>query len=436
MDAVSHVSGAAEHPLARWAEAASLPVLLAVTAGYRLFWRGHGAPLGGFDERLYVTFARTFEQGGLPALRGLLARYPTDPTLSQGPLPLRLLWVSTIGFACHLAGRCDAAVLAWVSWLAGLATVPLAWRLFRRWLPPAPAFVGGLLVAVSPLATHLSQRALQDSFFTFWVVASVFFLERLRDGDRLADRLALALCAFAGLLTKESMALLLPLLALGAGGPGRRRLWTFAALALAAVAAFAVLAAAAGGIPALVHVYREYDRIAAQEPYTVAAQRGPWFRYLVDLLLISPTTLLFALAGLLLGVSLRSAQSFGPGGRLRRQPRAPLRFLGALWGRLDAVLRSGVSRAALFGFGGLAVFSALPVLSVRYVLFADVFLRALAAAGAFALAARGRRPLLALNVGLLLAVEVVQFQRLFDAGAIYDPVTAELVRANGMVRWP
>ncbi len=398
---------AAERPRARRVEALALPALLAFTLGYRLWARGRGAPLGGFDERLYVQFAQAFGLGGLPALRDLLARYPTDPVLHHGPLPLRLLWVWASALACRLADRCDASALAGLSWIAGLATVPVAWLLFRRWLPPAPAFLGGLLVAVSPLATDLSQRALQDSFFTFWVVASVLFLERSRDGG-LADRLALAGCVLAALLSKELMVLLLPLLAVALGRPTARVWRTLLALALAALAAFAVLAVAAGGVSNLLHVYAEYGRSEASQPYTDQFQRGPWFRYLVDLLLVSPATLLAALAGLSLG-------------------------------GLDEALRPGLRRAALFGAGGLAIFSVQPSLNVRFVLFADVLLRALAAAGVFALAGRAppgwRSRLVALNAALLLGVEVVQFHRLFDVGRIYDPVTAELIQADGMVRW-
>ncbi|HUB06815.1 MAG TPA: glycosyltransferase family 39 protein, partial [Myxococcales bacterium] len=222
MDGTPLAPGADERPLAWLARVCTLPALLLFALGYRLWWRGSGAPLGGFDERLYVRFAQAFHEGGLPALRDLLARYPADPVLSRGPLPLRLLWVGSSAWACGVAGRCDAAVLADLSWLAGLATLLLAWRLFRRWLPPAPSLLALLLVAISPLATDLSQRALQDAFFTFWVVAAIFFVERIHEANRWGDQLALAGCVLAGLLTKESMALLLPLLVVGAGGPRRR----------------------------------------------------------------------------------------------------------------------------------------------------------------------------------------------------------------------
>jgi hypothetical protein len=77
-------------------------------------------------------------------------------------------------------------------------------------------------------------------------------------------------------------------------------------------------------------------------------------------------------------------------------------------------------------------------MNVRFVLFDDVLLRALEAAGIFALAGKlgGRRSTLVAALLLLgaLASDIWQYQRIFVQAGVYDPVTAELVHADGLVR--
>jgi hypothetical protein len=80
------------------------------------------------------------------------------------------------------------------------------------------------------------------------------------------------------------------------------------------------------------------------------------------------------------------------------------------------------------------------VLNVRFVLFLDPLLRVFAAQGAAALfgRVRGSPRARCAAAGLLLLVlvsaDVAQRHRLYVTGRVYDPVTAELLRANGFVR--
>jgi 4-amino-4-deoxy-L-arabinose transferase-like glycosyltransferase len=382
-------------------ERLALPLLCVFALTYRLWAHWEGGPLGGYDERLYLRFAHELQTNGVTALRALVARYPTDPELSQGPLPLRILYVAASALACRLLGGDGYEPLSWLSFASGLGVILFSWALFRRWLGPVPALAGALLVVASPLATALSRRALTDEFFTLWVVATLYFFERsLDDRSRLAPWL-LGGCATAAILTKELMLLLYPLLALAlVGRSWREARRVLVPLGLAALLAAVVMSWVAGGVAPLVQAYAECGRLNATIDYSVHYQRGPWFRYLVDLLLLSPATLILA------------AFAIGQG--------------------------TGTRRAALFALGGLAIFSALPFMNVRFVLFDDVLLRALEAAGIFALAGKlgGRRSTLVAALLLLgaLASDIWQYQRIFVQAGVYDPVTAELVHADGLVR--
>ncbi len=385
--------------------AGALALLFGGAMAFRLWSLSGGAPLGGYDERIYLAYAQGFARGGFPALRAFLARLPGDPVLSRGPLPLRVLYIAAAAAACRFPGASGYLPLVALSAISGLATLVAAWALFTRWLRPPVALAAVALTAVSPLATGMSARALQDSFFTFWIVATLVFFERTLAGGRRRDGWLLALCALGGLLTKETMALVYPVLALAAiGGRWRRPLIPLAAAALLALA---VLAPLAGGVGPLFAIYRRSLAGMGTNDYVLHWQRGPWFRYLVDLLLLSPATMLLA------GV-------------------------GAVRGPPEEADRPGVARARLLTAAGLGVFSALFNMDVRFVIFADVLARALAAVGLDVLALRffprRRTAALAAFAALAVALDAAQWHRVFVAGRVYDPVTESLVAADGITR--
>ena len=83
----------------------------------------------------------------------------------------------------------------------------------------------------------------------------------------------------------------------------------------------------------------------------------------------------------------------------------------------------------------LVGFSSLPLQNVRFQLLTDVMLRGLAAVALVSMVGvlpACRRSTALMWAGLcLLAVDLWQFQRIFFAGGVYDPVTFEIARALG-----
>jgi 4-amino-4-deoxy-L-arabinose transferase-like glycosyltransferase len=147
----------------------------------------------------------------------------------------------------------------------------------------------------------MSQHALVDGFFTFWALVSLWlFWENLqapRDWRWLvAYIVALALL----ILTKENsffvwVALLILLITnrwLQFGTVTRELV---IATILGPLLGVVVLIFLAGGIDVFVQSYQLSVGKNFQLHYAILTGDGPWYRYLVDLLLVSPIILILAL---------------------------------------------------------------------------------------------------------------------------------------------
>ena len=139
--------------------------------------------------------------------------------------------------------------------------------------------------------------------------------------------------------------------------------------------------------------------------YTIKTGGGPWHRYLVDLLLVSPAILILALANLLAAKRHRSRAD---------------RYLGTF---------SCLSYLALTAFPD--------GMNLRYIVMLDMPLRFLATTQLFALSrawGHYRHVLLALAVIALCAYDLRQHDVLFVKGNLYELVTEGLIRAQGIIK--
>ncbi|MEY2784012.1 MAG: hypothetical protein RL277_216, partial [Planctomycetota bacterium] len=143
----------------------------------------------------------------------------------------------------------------------------------------------------------------------------------------------------------------------------------------------------------------------ATNEYAIRYGSGPWYRYLVDYLLISPWTTLAACAGL--GARL-SGKRFEFGDR-------ELTLL-ALLGCLLLVEMSFFTKNA------------------RYLLILELPLRALALAWIFGLAGGARRTVLVAGFVLLVVVsDLSSFEYGWVRHKIYDPLTGTLMQLRGLL---
>ena len=155
-------------------------------------------------------------------------------------------------------------------------------------------------MSVAPTQIHMSQHALVDGFFTFWATLVLWLfwenLEAPRDWRWLACYIvALALLV----ITKENsffvwIALVVLLITNRWFQFGTITRELIIATVLGPLLGVVILIFLAGGIDIFLQSYQLSVGKNFQLRYAILTGDGPWYRYLVDLLLVSPIVLILA----------------------------------------------------------------------------------------------------------------------------------------------
>ena len=363
------------------------------------------------DEGYYLRMAAVLETEGLSAYPRLFEAWNRDTANWIYPSPLR------VGHLLMLAGLLEVLpasleTLSWLSVASQLGWVLVCAWFARRLLPEGFALCLTLLLATAPLLLGSARLALQDSHLLFWLGLAIWsFLDCVRDPSQRGMRVVFALSFAMSVLVKETSALMGPVfLALLAWQRWVRReplpvLSLGLLVVLPALLVLPTLLIAAGGLEPLLATARTVLGSPATDEYAIRYGSGPWYRYLVDYLLISPWTTLAACAGL--GARL-SGKRFEFGDR-------ELTLL-ALLGCLLLVEMSFFTKNA------------------RYLLILELPLRALALAWIFGLAGGARRTVLVAGFVLLVVVsDLSSFEYGWVRHKIYDPLTGTLMQLRGLL---
>jgi 4-amino-4-deoxy-L-arabinose transferase-like glycosyltransferase len=257
----------------------------------------------GFDENLYRQYVNALIKDGITSYPDMVEGYiEVQNKLPNAILPpLRFLYIFA-AYVWHSVFGCEALeALRYVSAFFSVLTLGLA-MLFTAQLRGSIWALGiGALMAFAPTQIHMSQHALIDGVFAFWALLSLWLLwENLRAAHDWKWLVAYAVALALLVITKENsffvgVALLVLLLAnrfLQFGTVTRELLLVTIAGPLLGLV---ILVFLAGGFGNLVTSYQLLVSKAAQTPYAILTGDGPWYRYLVDLLLISPVILILAL---------------------------------------------------------------------------------------------------------------------------------------------
>jgi len=361
----------------------------------------------GFDEGLYRSYVNSLIAGGLTAYPDIVDHYIEVQQKLTGSIlpPVRFLYIFAAYLWHQVFGSEALAALrnvaSFFSILTLLLSTVFAWRLKG----PAWALGVAAMVSFAPTQLHMSQHALVDGFFTFWALLCLWLLwENLRtpgNWPRLAAYV-FALCCLV--LTKENaffvFVALLAIIALNrwlAFGAVTRELLLCSIVG--PLLGFVVLVFLAGGLETLRTTYQLSVSKNYQLTYAILTGDGPWHRYLVDLLLVSPLVLLLAL---------------GAAFRLDRSQKPEL--------FLFVFLASSYLVMCNIKYG----------MNLRYANMWDMPLRFLAFGQIVAFSAHWRRYrqiLLCGAVGLVCAVDLRQYIILFVEFPLYELVPEGLLRA-------
>src|SRR5205085_2743655 len=212
--------------------------------------------------------------------------------------PLRFLYIFTAYTWHSLFGSEALEALYQVAALFSMLTLALATLFVWRVRGPIWAIAIAALMTVAPTQLHMSQHALVDGFFTFWALLALWlFWENLqapRDWRWLVGYIiALALLV----LTKENsffvwialVALLITNRWLQFGNITRELVVATILGPLLGVVALIFLC---GGIDVFIQSYQLSVSKNFQLDYAIKTGDGPWQRYFVDLMLVSPIVLI------------------------------------------------------------------------------------------------------------------------------------------------
>ncbi len=308
------------------------------------------------------------------------------------------LWHQVFGTEALVALQGVASLF---SMLALLLAAIFAWRLKGS----AAALAVAALVAVAPTQIHMSQHALVDGFFAFWAIFTVWiFWENLRAPHDWRWLLPYTLGLTLMVLTKENaafvfFALLVLLVAnrwLKWGEVTRELL---AVTVIGPLLGLVLLIVLAGGPATLLAAYQLSVTKNYYLVYAITTGDGPWHRYLVDLLLVSPIILLLA--------------------------------LGTVF-RLDRTQKPELFLSIFIAASYLVMCNIKYGMNLRYANMWDTPLRILAFSQLTALVqpfTRHRTVLLGAAVALVCAVELRQYLLLFVEYGLHELVSEGLLRA-------
>jgi hypothetical protein len=256
----------------------------------------------GYDENLYRGYVNNLIAYGPGAYPEFAEHYVEwQQSLPTAILPpTRFLYIFSAYLWHQSTGAEPLTSLHHVSCLFSVLLFLLA-GVFAWRLGGAKIGLGVFaLMSCAPTQIHMSQHALIDGFFAFWATLSLWLLwENLQRPNHRIWLILYTLSLTLLVLTKENAVFaysgLLALLAANRwfnfGTSTRVLLWLTVVGPLAGVATLVWLC---GGVDRFYYIYRLLVSKASVLPYAIATGDGPWYRYLLDLLLVSPLVFLLA----------------------------------------------------------------------------------------------------------------------------------------------
>jgi Dolichyl-phosphate-mannose-protein mannosyltransferase len=361
----------------------------------------------GFDEGLYREYVNALSKVGIAGYPDIVEQYiAVQSKLPASVLPpvrflyifAAYLWHSLFGSEALVALHDVAAVFSILTLLVATA---FAWRLKG----PVWALGVAAFMAFAPTQIHMSQHALVDGFFTFWALLCLWFLwENLQTPKRIGWLFAYILALTSLVLTKENaffvfVAIVVLLLCNRWVQFGRITPQLLLATLLGPLLGVVILVFLAGGLDNLITTYQLSVTKNYQLAYAIHTGDGPWYRYIVDLLLVSPIILILAIGAVF---------------RLDRTQKAEL-FL------------------SIFVVGSYLVMCNIKYgMNLRYANMWDMPLRFLAVSQvAFLCGLLGRYCVLVMSIAMSLvcAAELRQYLILFVHYPLYELVSEGLLRA-------
>ena len=361
----------------------------------------------GGDCVRYLTWSRVVANRWILAFPGLVDEY--RHRWVGFPPPTRWVWLMLIAVAMrawpHASDEYHPLVL--LSWLGAVLSVAAVGYWLRRGAPAGAVVVALVLLATSPLSRAMGHFPLPDALHTLLCILLFAFTAEWLAAPRPAMLWALGVITLLVLATRETGIINVlgagVLVAVDARQRGRLRLAPLWALLGGCVAMVLITVPLAGGPVQTVRLAYDVVHAALYTSGAMMYATGPYYRYLVDFMVVSPVVVVTALVAL---------------SPLRRGPERDL---------VDQVLWPTVTVLALFS---------VLTKTLRYVLVVDAGMRILVALAVWTVYRRPSRWGRWLAVALLVALvahDLLIYRPLWGKDQIYDPVTWGLTKYLKMI---
>jgi 4-amino-4-deoxy-L-arabinose transferase-like glycosyltransferase len=260
----------------------------------------------GFDEGLYRGYVNDLNRVGIMSYPDLAERYvAVQSTLPAAILPpTRFLYVFAAYLWSLVSGAAALTALRDVSSLFSILLLFLATAFAWRAGGPRIGICVAALMACAPTQIHMGQHALIDGFFAFWATLCLWLLwENLRRPSSWPWLSCYTIALALLVLTKENAMFayvgLLAILALNYWlqfGVITRPLVLLTGVG--PLLGAAILVNLCGSVATTYQIYSLLVSKASVLPYAIATGDGPWYRYLVDLMVMSPVVLVLAIGAI------------------------------------------------------------------------------------------------------------------------------------------
>jgi 4-amino-4-deoxy-L-arabinose transferase-like glycosyltransferase len=260
----------------------------------------------GMDESYYRDAVISLVHDGFTSYPRLIRNYAkVQPTLPVAVIPpTRVTLIATAFFWHKIFNTGPLISLRAVACSATVLTL-LIGALFLYRAAGLPAAVGAIaLLSCAPMQIQLAQRAYVDGVFAFTAILTLWLLwENMRMPFSLKRLVPYGASMALMVVTKENAAFvfvgILSILACNRWLKiGHVSLSLVTASFAGALTGAIVLVIASGGLTTLIHVFQANISKTYSTPYVIQTGDGPWFRYILDLISMSPLVTLLALAAL------------------------------------------------------------------------------------------------------------------------------------------
>jgi hypothetical protein len=253
------------------------------------------------DDGYYLRYMQSVHANGLSAIPGLFDHWNATrkdwifpPPSRVGFIVASAAWASVFGASLH--------ALQLLSFTSHLLLCLVNYFFARRHFGEPRALFIGLLMGFSTLLMGLSRLALTDSFNALCMVTTTWlFLDLTRDPSSFARGIPfMASLAFMVLVKELSVLLVVPFAAFLLYEHFARRvphdlvrfaLW-FVIPGIVTVALFVL---AAGSLPKYIETTGIVLRSPATNGYAIKFGSGPWYRPILDFMLLSPVPTFLAI---------------------------------------------------------------------------------------------------------------------------------------------